>query len=555
MRSRVRLCPALGLAVGFVMMLAPVAMAQGPTTTVYSSAVTGTLSPVRADGPAAQLASPSASSTRGRGVRRIPHGSSAAALPATAPPQAAAHTLSSAPASSLLANFNGVSSRDSAVTNFGAEFEPPDQGLCAGNGFVVEMVNSAYTVYRPDGSVVTGPFNVNGPFDEGLTEFTSDPRCHYDAATHTWFATILFINATNDASHIDLAVNTSGDLTTPWTTYRIDTTDTGGKTGPKHAGCPCFGDQPLLGIDASNVYVSTNEFSILGPQFNGAQIYAVAKSDLMTPGPVSSPAHFVHFDKLDIGGAAAASVQPSLTTGAAPAEYFLSSLDPNGTFDQRVGVWAMTNRAVVATGGKPTLSSLVTSSESYGVPPGAEQKGAKSLLDAGDDRMQQVQYIGGDVWGALDSSVTIPNDSAARAGAAWFDVRPTLSNGVVSAAPLHRQGYVALAGNYLLYPAIQATPSGKAAMVMTLSGKGEFPSAAYSVLANGATSFGDVTVAAAGTTNYNPASTRWGDYSWAVLDPSGNSVWMATEYIPSKSSQTPDGLQNWGTRVMNLATP
>jgi hypothetical protein len=93
MRSRVRLCPALGLAVGFVMMLAPVAMAQGPTTTVYSSAVTGTLSPVRADGPAAQLASPSASSTRGRGVRRIPHGSSAAALPATAPPQAAAHTL------------------------------------------------------------------------------------------------------------------------------------------------------------------------------------------------------------------------------------------------------------------------------------------------------------------------------------------------------------------------------------------------------------------------------------------------------------------------------
>jgi hypothetical protein len=83
-------------------------------------------------------------------------------------------------APSLLANFNGVSSRDSAVTNFGAEFEPPDQGLCAGNGYVVEMVNSAYTVYRPNGSVVTGPFNVNGPFDEGLTEFTSDPtssRC------------------------------------------------------------------------------------------------------------------------------------------------------------------------------------------------------------------------------------------------------------------------------------------------------------------------------------------------------------------------------------------
>ena len=36
----------------------------------------------------------------------------------------------------VLHNFNGVGSLDSAVTNFGAEFEPPDQGLCAGNGFV-----------------------------------------------------------------------------------------------------------------------------------------------------------------------------------------------------------------------------------------------------------------------------------------------------------------------------------------------------------------------------------------------------------------------------------
>ncbi|MDQ6722414.1 MAG: hypothetical protein M3003_16700, partial [Candidatus Dormibacteraeota bacterium] len=43
------------------------------------------------------------------------------------------------PSSHLLANFDGVSSLDSGLTNFGAEFEPPDQGLCAGNGFVVEM--------------------------------------------------------------------------------------------------------------------------------------------------------------------------------------------------------------------------------------------------------------------------------------------------------------------------------------------------------------------------------------------------------------------------------
>src|SRR5690348_5628686 len=50
----------------------------------------------------------------------------------------------------VVANFNGVSSLDSEITNFGAKFEPPDQGLCEGNGFVVEMVNSAWRVYRSE---------------------------------------------------------------------------------------------------------------------------------------------------------------------------------------------------------------------------------------------------------------------------------------------------------------------------------------------------------------------------------------------------------------------
>ena len=555
MSSRARFSLALGWVVSVGLLCAPGALAAGPAT--YANATAGTISAVGTTAaPTAALAAPNAAvapspTAPPHGVRRIPHPSTAAPLLA-ATPQAKGTALSAA-SSALLANFNGVSSRDSAVTNFGQEFEPPDQGLCAGNGFVVEMVNSAYTVYRPDGSVVTGPFNVNGPFDEGLTEFTSDPRCQYDAATHTWFAVILFINTANTQSRIDLAVNTSGDPTTPWTDYQIDTTDIGGKTGPRHPGCPCLGDQPTLGIDPFNVYITTNEFSLQGPQFNGAQIYAVDKKELVPAGPTATPAHFVHFDKLSIGGAVAASVQPALTSGNPAAEYFLNSLDPNGTFDQRVGVWAMTNRQLVATGGKPTLSSLVIGSEAYGIPPAAEQKGSDSLLDAGDDRMQQTQFINGDVWGELDTSVTIPSDPQARAGAAWFDVHPALSGGVLSAATMRRQGYVAVSGNYVLYPALQATPAGNVAMVMTLSGATHFPSAAYAVMPTGGTAFGPVTVAAAGKGSYDPAATRWGDYSWAVLDPSGNSVWMATEYIPPKASQTPDGLRNWGTRVLDLA--
>ena len=53
------------------------------------------------------------------------------------------------------------------------------------------------------------------------------------------------------------------------------------------------------------------------------------------------------------------SVQPAITTGSSNAEYFMNSLDPNGTLDNRIGVWAMTNQNAVSQGNIPTLSSVV----------------------------------------------------------------------------------------------------------------------------------------------------------------------------------------------------
>jgi len=532
----------------------PAAGADG-TVNVNATGILGTAAPA-----AGQGTSLAQSSARGRhGARRLPH-QALAAVPATTAPLAAASELSTA-ASPLVANFNGTSSGDSAVTNFNQEFEPPDQGLCVGNGFAVDMVNSAYTIYKSNGAVVSGPFNVNGPFGEGLTQFTSDPRCYYDPTTNTWFATILFISggdfgASGDTSHLDIAVNSPngpvvngqpGDPTNPWIVYQIDTTDLGDN------GCPCFGDQPRIGIDAQNLYVTDDEFSINGPEFNGGEIYAFSKKDLVALNPT---VHFVRFPHLSVGGTTPVAPQPALTTGNPSAEYFLGSLDPNGTFDQRLALWAMTNTSAVASGGKPTLSSVVLNSETYGVPPGAQQKGATSLLDSGDDRMQQTQFINGSIWGELTTALTIPGDPSERAGAAWFNVRPHLTGGKLdSASKVLKQGYVAVKGRYFIYPALQLAPDGGAAMVGTLSGSDTFPSAAYTTLTPGSAAFGPVQIAARGTTNYDPTATRWGDYSWAVMDASGKSIWLATEYIPPKSSQTPDGISNWGTRVMNVSAP
>ncbi|MGA8220247.1 MAG: hypothetical protein WB780_01240 [Candidatus Acidiferrales bacterium] len=453
----------------------------------------------------------------------------------------------------LLANFDGVSSLDSGVTNFGAEFEPPDQGLCVGNGFVVEPVNSAFTIYRRNGSVVTGPFNVNVLFDEGLLEFTSDPRCHFDKSTNTWFATILFISADNTEARTDIAVNSSGDPTTPWTVYHLEATDDGTDGTPVHVGCPCFGDQPLLGIDRENIYIATNEFSILGPQVNGAQVYALSKRDLIRG---AANVHFVQFQNLTIAGNIAFSVQPALTqpgNDSGDAEYFLESIDPTGTFDNRIGVWALTRQEEVSDGRIPTLTSLVINSEVFGVPPNAVQEGSTSLLNTGDDRMQQVQFINGQLWGELNTALTLPGDPTQLAANAWFHIRPRVRDNQISDADITAQGYLASPGNFVFYPAIQATPDGSAAMVFTLSGTNFFGSAAYSRLADDGRSFGPIKIAALGSGPYDPNATRWGDYSWAVADPDGRGIWLATEYIPPPARQTADGLRNWGTRVLEVS--
>jgi hypothetical protein len=513
--------------------------AAASTATAYASGTTGVVAPSHG----APAAGGQTAAHAQRGVRTTPR---TAAAPSNASAPAAVAATASV-ASSLLQNFNGTSSNDSRRTNFNQEFEPPDQGLCVGNGYVLEPVNSAFRIFKTNGHSLIGPTNVNDLFDQGSTQFTSDPRCYYDATTNTWFATILFLSGgevpDGKSSQLDIAVNASGNPENIWTQYQIDTTHAGGN------GCPCFGDQPTLGIDQDNLYVSTNEFSILGPQFNGAQIYAFSKKDLVA----GSPVHFAHFAHLSIGGSVAASVQPALSTGSPNAEFFLNSLDPTGTTDHRLGVWAMTDRTALQHGKLPKLSSTVITSETYGLPPAAAQKGATSTIDSGDDRMQQTQYINGLLWGELTSVVTIAHDSTTRAGAAWFSVRPSLSGGHVGASVVERQGYVVDPGNNVIYPALQSVSSGNVAMVFTVTGANHFPSAAYAVLGASRPAFGAINIAAPGTGPYALTSSRWGDYSWAVIDPTAQAVWLATEYMPPLSSQTPDRISNWGTRVLEVA--
>jgi hypothetical protein len=186
------------------------------------------------------------------------------------------------------------------------------------------------------------------------------------------------------------------------------------------------------------------------------------------------------------------------------------------------------------------------------------QKGSASLLTTDDDRMQQVQFINGKLWGALTTAVKVPGSPAQLSADAWFEIRPHVRDFKIAAATITRQGILGSPDNFLFYPALQVAPDGEVAMVFTISGPTLFASAAFARMSAGEHSFGPITIAAMGSGPYvssaaPPFVSRWGDYSWAVADPNGRSIWLATEYIPPLAEQTPDGLQNWGTRVLEVS--
>jgi hypothetical protein len=501
--------------------------------------------------------------------------------------------------------FNGLNHFDQRFAGTGAylntqfSLEPPDQGLCAGNGFVVETINDAIAVYDTSGNALTGAEALNqfwglAPEINRVTGVTgpevSDPRCAYDRQSGHWFVTELMLdNGTNvgatGRSYNLIAVSKTADPRGGFVVISYDVTDDGLNGTPSHPGCPCYGDQPLLGFDRYGVYQSTNEF---GAAFNGSQIYALSKAGLIAAANGSvAPIVGVAINAGALpapSGGTWYSIQPAIGSGGdsggndgSGTEFFLSALQfgapPYQVLDNRIAVWALTNTHSLS-GGTPELdlSFQVIASETYGQPNPAQQNkhgptplgdslgDSLEYIDTNDDRMNQVVYANGLLYSAVNTII----GNGKRTGIAWFAVAPQVQQGNVSGRVV-RQGYVAVDGENVIFPSIGVTGEGSGLMVFTLVGKGYFPSAAYVNLGDDS---GEVRIVANGVgpddgftgypqfTGTNVA--RWGDYSAAAVD--GSNIWLATEYIGQSCTDaeysvdttcggTRSTFANWGTWI------
>src|ERR671928_1213657 len=215
--------------------------------------------------------------------------------------------------------FEGLNFYQQRYARGGNQFsvEPPDQAMCAGNGYVVEAVNDVFNVFSqatgasalPDNTatnIVSGfPRNVNhavdlnsfygypaainrsiAPGNPGrFGQFVTDPTCIYDAQTQRFFLVVLTleVNSTTGAfttvNHLDLAVTQTSNPAGAWNIYRIDVTNDGTNTGGANPG-PFLGDYPHIGADANGIYLTTNAYPWCCNGFSGAQIYALSKAQL-----------------------------------------------------------------------------------------------------------------------------------------------------------------------------------------------------------------------------------------------------------------------------------
>ena len=516
-------------------------------------------------------------------------------------------------------HFEGLNLFNQRFANGGNQFtvEPPDQALCAGNGFVLESVNDVLQIYHSDGTPATGVIDLNtfynypaaivrsGPNAGQRGPSITDPVCLYDQAIGRFVHVVLTLDhvgltaSLTGTNHLDIAVSDTGDPTGSWKIFKLPVQNNGTQDTPDHH-CGsgfCLGDYPHIGADANGIYLTTNEFAFSGPGFYGSQVYGIGHAAL-TGGTGSA----VLFNTLGLGPDGggftvwpAQSTANQFDTTNGGTEYFLSSravFSDDGT-STSILQWTMTNTSSLNSASpSPSLDVTAIGVDQYAVPPRAKQPaGNRPLsecladlvfacnttiaginshnnstfgppngsLNSNDSRMQQVTYANGKLWGALDTAVDVGSQ---RAGIAYYIINPIMDTVVV-------QGQAGVAGSDLTYPAIGATPSGRAVIAFTLTGDSTYPSAAYAGL-DALVGMGSIQVAAAGAgpwdgfTSYvvfGSGRPRWGDYGAAAVV--GNSIWIASEYVAQTCTydtykldptcgSTRAPLGNWSTHISQV---
>jgi hypothetical protein len=391
-------------------------------------------------------------------------------------------------------------------------YEPPDVGLAAGSGFVMELVNLAARTWRTgSGAPQQMATQALNDFFHAGTDRLTDPRILYDAQSSRWFASISDI----DTNSVLLAVSRGGDPSSGWSLYSYVA-----------SGCP---DQPRIGLAdgvlviAADVFRSCDEG--LSPAFGG-ELWIVNKQQLVAA--AASPAFTTYGPDR-----AYESFAPVQSMSSTATEYVVAVDNPSSRVVHLLSVDGIPPAAVRVQEASSIPISPLTQPPPAQQPPAGGQR--QPSIETNDDRVLDSVWENGKLWLSANTGCTPVGDTALRSCARVIEIS-TATRSVNWDTDLGEPGA------HLFFPAIRPDASGNLVIVYGESGVALLPQ----LVALGRAPDGSLTtpIVVAQSVGQHEGG-RYGDYFGAARDPAHPElVWVAGE-----QGIDVQGARGWSTVV------
>jgi hypothetical protein len=426
----------------------------------------------------------------------------------------------------ILRNFNGQAA---------SGWIPPDPVLAVGPRYIVEVVNSGFTVFSKDGGLDRAYTYLETFFDPlfpilpipctAANCFVFDPRVLYSQFHGKFVLEALVRDDVNQRSYIFFAISQSDDpLGGWWLYYTFDTS----------SAADAWTDYTGLSADPWGVYFTGNNFF-----WAGGFKYAIEISirpDVFT-GTWNGGWIFWGLTWNEPGNPQAFDVQPAVLPFGSPgdqATFFVNTFNSSG---DKANIWKLTGDR----GSGPLLER-----NSATVSPYADPGLAHQPAPGADDI--EMFYAGAQNVAYSQRHVYLALNDAGAGNTAFYVSKINVDTFAEARNITYYNGT-----DYYYYPNVMLYGSDSVsplvAVAMSWSNDSVYPSGALKLyqnfLVDATGSFWNV-AGGSGTYNvYFNGRNRWGDYMGIARDQTCNTVWSVTEFAPSTDT--------WHTRITQMA--
>lgn len=391
---------------------------------------------------------------------------------------------------------------------------PPDPILAVGPNHVVGAVNSSFTIWDKNGTLLKS-ISFNAWFNSVKNPVGfSDPQVLYDHYANRWILGGGGFDDVGSPYSLLVAVSDDDDPIGDWHIWSLPSGMGDSITG-------ALPDYPQMGYDEQAIYITTREFN---PGFQYSRCRIIPKVDLYEALPDTVRWTDIYdFREPDHRTIPLDGIRPSIEYDS-PGVHFLVNAAPYnpGTF---FTVWKIENPLSAS----PTVSADNVPVVEYLSAPNASQPGGGTAFEGGGSVIRHKAVY-------RDSSLFMVHQIATGTGNAYSGLQYVKLNPYTYSN--EEDMSMGVEGFWHFYPALMVDGEKNVILTYTRSGTSEYAGAFISGRrASDPPGFSPSVPLKAGVAHYDVTASgrnRWGDYMGAALDPVDSlSVWVNTEYVPS----------------------